>query len=157
MMLQIMARRAFLALGAGLILAGCTTSYADVASLPVIGAVRVHGAGNLWLQSMPPFLQRELIQQLGARYAPGAGGGATLTVQLTDIGFPTPSSAGFGGVDTMDGRITLTAASGRVLKSFPLFSSTASIDAAADATGPTPRRYDWLASSYAHWVLSKLA
>ncbi|GLS22202.1 hypothetical protein GCM10007874_52190 [Labrys miyagiensis] len=157
MTLEIIGRRAFLTLCASLALGSCATSYAGVASLPVIRAVHVIGGGNLWLQTMPPFVQRSLIQQLGPRYQPGARGGATLTVQLTDISFPTASNAGFGSVDTLDGRITLASASGAVLQSFPLFSSTASIDAAAEVTGPTPRRYDWLASSYAHWVLTKLA
>ena len=154
------ARRAFLAFGASLVLAGCATSYADVASLPVIKAVHVSGGGNLWLQTMPPFVQRNLIQQLGPRYQPGARGGATLTVQLTDISFPTDSDAGvisWDSVDTLDGRITLTSSSGAVLRSFPLFSSTTSVDAGAEVAMPTPRRYNWLASSYAHWVLSKLA
>jgi hypothetical protein len=155
MTLKIIGRRTFLTLGASLVLAGCATAYADVASIPVIRAVHVSGGGNLWLQTMPPFLQRSLIQQLGSRYQPGAKGGATLSVVLTDIGLPTASTT-FDSVDTLDGRITLLSPSGGVVKSFPLFSSTASVDAAASATGPTPRRYDWLASSYAHWVLSKL-
>jgi hypothetical protein len=148
-------RRAFVAVAAGLMLAGCATSYADVASIPVIKTVRVSGSGNLWLQTMPSYLQRSIIQQLGSRYQPGTGGGATLSVVLTDISFPTASTT-FDSVDTLDGRITLASPSGGVVKSFPLFSSTASVDAAAAATGPTPRRYDWLASSYAHWLLGKL-
>jgi hypothetical protein len=153
---EIIGRRAFLTLGASMVLAGCATSYADVAGIPAIRAVHVSGGGNLWLETMPAYLQRNLIQQLGPSYRPGARGGATLTVQLTDISFPTASTGGFGSVDTLDGRITLASAAGGVLRSFPLFASTASVDAAAEATGPTPRRYDWLASSYAHWVLSKL-
>jgi hypothetical protein len=156
----VLGRRAFLVIGAGLALAGCATSYADVASLPVIKAVRVSGGGNLWLQTMPPFVQRNLIKQLGPRYQPGARGGATLSVQLTDIDFPTDSDAGiisFSSVDTLDGRVTLASSSGAVLKSFPLLASTSSVDAAAEVPMPTPRRYDWLASSYAHWLLSKLA
>ena len=153
-------RRAFLALGVGLVLAGCATSFADVASIPVIKAVRVSGNGNLWLRTMPPFVQRNLVQQLGSRYQPGARGGAVLTVQLTDVSFPTDSDAGIisvDSVDTIDGRITLTSSSGAVLKSFPLFSSTTSVDAGAEVPMPTTRRYNWLAESYAHWVLSKLA
>jgi hypothetical protein len=152
--LEIIGRRAFLTLGASLMLAGCATSYAENPAMPVIRSVRVSGHGNLWLETMPAYLQRSLVKQLGSRYQPGARGGATLSVALTDIGFPTTS--GFDSVDTLDGRITLASASGSVLRSFPLFTSTASVDAAAEVTGPTPRRYDWLASSYAHWVLSKL-
>jgi hypothetical protein len=151
-------RRAFLVFGAGLMLAGCAT--VNVANLPVIKAVRVSGGGNLWLQTMPPFVQRNLVKQLGSHYQPGARGGATLTVQLTDIDFPTDSDAGiisFDSVDTLDGRVTLVSSSGAVLKSFPLLASTSSVDAAAEVPMPTPRRYDWLASSYAHWLLSKLA
>jgi hypothetical protein len=153
-------RRAVLALGASLMLTGCATSYADVSALPVIKAVRVSGSGNLWLQTMPPYLQRSLVKQLGPRYQPGARGGATLVVQLTDISFPSSSDSGiisFDSVDTMDGKVTLLSPSGSVMKSFPLFSSTASVDAAVEIPMPTPRRYDWLASSYAHWLLGKLA
>ncbi len=153
-------RRAFLAGAAGVILSGCATSYADVASLPVIKAVRVSGSGNLWLQTMPPYLQRNLVKQLGPRYQPGAAGGSTLAVQLTDISFPSDSDGGiisFDSVDTLDGKVTLLSPSGGVVKSFPLFASTASVDAAVEVAMPTPRRYDWLASSYAHWLLNKLA
>lgn len=156
----IMGRRAFLALGASLVLAGCATSYADNPAIPVIRSVRVSGHGNLWLETMPAYLQRSLVKQLGSRYQPGARGGATLSVVLTDIGFPTDSDGGiisFDSVDTLDGRITLASASGGVLKSFPLLATSTSVDAAAEVPGPTPRRYDWLASSYAHWLLGKLA
>jgi hypothetical protein len=154
--LEINGRRAFLRLGMSFMLVGCSTSYAENPAMPVIRNIRVSGHGNLWLETMPTYLQRSLVQQLGSRYQPGARGSATLSVVLTDIGFPTASTGGFGSVDTLDGRITLESASGGVLMTFPLFSSTASIDAAASVTGPTPRRYDWLASSYAHWLLSKL-
>ncbi|CAM5764358.1 hypothetical protein LMIY3S_01120 [Labrys miyagiensis] len=156
----VIGRRAFLAFGASLMLAGCATAYVDVSRLPVIKAVRVSGGGNLWLETMPAYVQRNLIRQLGSRYQPGAKGGATLVVQLTDISFPTDSDGGlvsFDSVDTLDGRITLLSASGGALKSFPLFASTASVDAMPEVPMPTSRRYDWLASSYAHWVLSKLA
>jgi hypothetical protein len=148
-------RRAFMAVAAALMLTGCATSYADVASIPIIKTVHVSGSGNLWLQTMPSYLQRSLIAQLGSRYQPGAGSGATLSVVLTDISFPTASIM-FDSVDTLNGRITLQSPSGGIVKRFPLFSSTASIDAAAAVTGPTPRRYDWLASSYAHWLLGKM-
>ncbi len=153
-------RRTFLLVTAGVMLAGCATSYADVAALPVIKAVRVSGSGNLWLRTMPAYLQRNLVKQLGPRYQPGAKGGATLVVQLTDIGFPSDSDGGLisvDSVDTLDGRVTLLSSSGATLKSFPLFSSTSSVDAAVEIPEPTPRRYDWLASSYAHWLLGKLA
>jgi hypothetical protein len=152
----IIGRRALFLLGASLMLPGCVSAYAENSAIPVIRSIRVSGNGNLWLQTMPAYLQRSLARQLGSRYQPGARDGATLSVVLTDIGFPTGSDAGFGGVDTLDGRITLVSASNGVLRSFPLFASTASIDSAAEVTGPTPRRYDWLASSYAHWVASKL-
>ena len=147
-------RRAFMAVAAALMLTGCATSYAEDMAMPVIRSVRVSGHGNLWLQTMPSYLQRSIIKQLGSRYQPGARGGTTLSVDLTDIGFPTP--AGIDGSDTLNGRITLVSASGGVLRSFPLFTSTAPIDSAAEVTGPTPRRYDWLASTYAHWLVGKL-
>jgi hypothetical protein len=153
-------RRALLLGAFSLMLAGCALSSADLAALPVIKAVRVSGGGNLWLQTMPPYLRRSLIKQLGPRYQPGASGGYTLAVQLTDIGFPTDSDAGIisvDSVDTLNGQISLLSPSGGVAKTFPLFSSTSSVDAGAEVPGPTPRRYDWLASSYAHWVLNKLA
>ncbi len=143
-----------MAVAAGLMLTGCATSYAENLAMPVIRSVRVSGHGNLWLQTMPSYLQRSIIQQLGSHYQAGARGGATLSVDLTDIGFPTP--AGIDGSDTLNGRITLLSSSGGVLRSFPLFASTGPIDSAAEVTGPTPRRYDWLASSYAHWLLGKL-
>lgn len=153
-------RRSFLAMGAGLLLTGCATSYADNPAIPVIRRVQVSGSGNLWLQRMPPFLQRNLVRQLGSRYQPGAKSGATLSVALTDISFPVDSDGGlisFDSVDTLDGRVTLLSSSGGVIKSFPLFATTSSVDAAPEVPDPTPRRYDWLASSYAHWLLSKLA
>ncbi|MGO4336607.1 hypothetical protein AB4037_17020 [Labrys sp. KB_33_2] len=151
-------RRGFLTIGAGLLLTSCATSYGDNPAIPVIRRVQVSGSGNLWLQRMPPYLQRNLVRQLGSRYQPGAKGGATLSVVLTDISFPVDSDGGlvsFDSVDTLDGRITLSS-SGSVIKSFPLFATTTSVDAAAEVPDPTPRRYDWLASSYAHWLLSKL-
>jgi hypothetical protein len=150
-------RRAFLVFGASLMLPGCVSAYADNSAIPIVRSIQVSGTGNLWLETMPAYLQRSLVRQLGSRYQPGAREGATLSIVLTDIGFPTGSDAGFGGVDTLNGRITLVSASNGVLRSFPLFASTASIDSAAEVPGPTPRRYDWLASSYAHWVASKLA
>lgn len=153
-------RRAFLAIAAGLALTGCATSYADNPAIPVISRVQVSGRGNIWLERMPVFVQRNLVNKLGSRYQPGARGGATLTVALTDISFPVDSDGGlisFDSVDTLDGRVTLLSSSGRVIKSFPLFATTSSVDAAAEVPDPTPRRYDWLASSYAHWLLSKLA
>jgi hypothetical protein len=154
MTLEIIGRRAFLTLGASWVLAGCATSYAETSAMPVIRSVRVSGHGNLWLETMPAYLQRSLVEQLGSPYQPSARNGATLSVVLTNIGFPT--AFGYDSVDTLDGRITLVSAAGGVLRSFPLFTSTGSVDAATEVSGPTPRRYDWLASSYAHWLAGKL-
>ncbi|WP_448953092.1 hypothetical protein [Labrys neptuniae] len=153
-------RRAFLAIGAGALLTGCATAYGDNPAIPVIRRVEVSGHGNLWLERMPAYVQRNLVQQLGSRYQPGAKGGATLEVALTSIDFPVDSDAGLislDSTDSLDGRVRLVSSAGRVLKSFPMFASTTSVDAASEIPDPTPRRYDWLASSYAHWLLGKLA
>jgi len=152
-------RRAFLALGAGFALTGCATSI-DNASIPVIRSVRVSGTINLWVRNICPYVQQHLIEDLGPRYQPGARGGASLVVELTGIDMPSDSDGGgisMDSTDVLEGRISLLSAGGGAIKSFPLLASTASIDAASEIQEPTPRRYDWLASTYAHWVIEKLA
>jgi hypothetical protein len=77
--LDFFGRRAFLTLGVGLMLPGCVSAYAENPAQPVIRSVRVSGNGNLWLKTMPTYLQRSLVEQLGSRYQPGARAGATLS------------------------------------------------------------------------------
>jgi hypothetical protein len=150
-------RRAFFSLGAMFALTGCATAFTDNPAIPIIRSVHVSGHQNLWVVNVGPYVERNLVRLLGNRYQPGAKGGATLQVELTGISFPTSDDA-FGGdsVDALEGRVTLVSASGGVLKSFPLLASTASVDAEAEIPEPTPRRYDWMASTFAYWTLSKL-
>ncbi|MDQ0392154.1 hypothetical protein [Labrys monachus] len=154
-------RRALLALGAGLALSGCATSLAGNAALPVIRSVRVTGHANSYIERITPYVQRNLVQQLGSRYQPGAAGGATLVVELTGIELETASGDSFGpfssdASDVLDSRITLLSPSGAAVKSFPLLTSTFAVDASDQIPDPTPRRFNSLARTFSYWVVSKL-
>jgi len=155
-------RRALLALGAGLALTGCATSYANNTAVPVIRGVRVSGHANLFVELIAPYVQRNIVGLLGSRYQPGAGGGATLMVELTGIELETAMGSGpgpfsSGATDSLEARISLLAPSGAVLKSFPLLASTFAVDASDQIPGPTKRRLNSLAYTFSYWVISKLA
>ena len=156
-------RRALLVLGASLALAGCATSMAGSGpAVPVIRSVRITGHANVYVDRITPYVQNGIVQQLGARYQPGAPEGATLVVNLTGIDLPTVSSDSFGpfgssSSDVLDSKITVLSASGGVIKSFPLLTSTFSVDADDRIPFPTPRRFNSLARTFAYWVVSKLS
>ena len=154
-------RRALLVLGASLALGGCATSMAAGPAVPVVRSVRVTGDQNVYIERIAPYVQRAIVEQLGPRYQPGAGGGATLVVELTGIELPTASADSFGpfgsdSSDDLDSRVTVLSPSGAVIKNFPLLVSTFSVDADDRIPFPTPRRFNSLAHTYSYWAVSKL-
>jgi hypothetical protein len=86
--------------------------------------------------------------------------GATLVVDLTDIELPTSSDSfgpfGSDSSDVLDSRVTVLSPSGAVIKSFPLLTSTFSVDASDQIPFPTPRRYNALAYTYSYWLARKI-
>ena len=161
---RVVTRRAVFALAAGACV--CVAGTAQAAGLPV-RAIRVSGTANRDLARLAPMVQQALARQLGARYAPGVRGGATLIVELTDLDLPVRTGGGGGGrgrfhrsgdgsVDVLEGRIALVGAKGVALQEFPLLAQTGSTDASDIHPFPTDARLASLAYTYSYWVVSKL-
>jgi len=100
-----------------------------------------------------------LIRQLGPRYEPGARGGATLTVDLTQVHFPVDTDAGFfstsGDMDYLSGNVRVVAGR-RAIAAFPLEAHSASVDASDEYQEPTPARLGGISYAFAHAVVGRL-
>jgi len=152
-------RRVVLAMAASL-LAGASSS--ALAQGFVIRAIHVTGEANRDLARLAPMVAQQLARQLGGRYAPGARGGATLSVELTGLDLPVNTGGDHffrhfgGGVDVLEGQVALIGPRGAAIKAFPLLASTSSTDASDIYMEPTESRLGALAYTYSYWLVGKL-
>lgn len=147
------------------------TSAASAQSLPV-RAIQVAGNGDPIMRELAGHVAAELSRQLGTRYVPGARGGATLIVRLTDYDLPYSDGGGgfddgpfgrrrfFGGggptIDLLEGTVTLLDGRRRTISSFPLTATTTAVGASVMHMRPPVYRLRGLAGVYAMWVVRKL-
>ena len=162
-----LARRAVFALAAGVVIGA--SGLASAAGLP-IRAIRVSGTADRDLARIAPMVARELAHQLGQRYAPGAKGGAVLTVELDTLDLAVSTGGGGGGggggrhrwqrgganLDVLEGQIAVIGAKGAALQQFPLMAQTTAIDSSDWHADATDNRLGSLAYTYSYWIISKL-
>ena len=157
-----MNRRSVIGMGAAAILL-CVTGPVQAQAV-VIRAIKVTGRANRDLARIAPMVAHELGRQLGARYAPGARGGATLVVNLTDVSLPIDTGgsdrffrhSGGGNSDSLEGEIALIGPRGAAIQQFPLLASRPSTDASDRYFEPSEARLSILAYTYSYWLISKL-
>jgi hypothetical protein len=130
-----------------------------------IRVIRVTGERAVTLQNLAPLVAEQLASILGPRYAPGARGGATLLVQLTQVllddgdGGTGSLRLPFGhdtGTDQLEGQVMLVGPRREAFATFPLLVNSGAIYRSSLRMFPDPRRLNALARAFAWWTVSKL-
>ena len=162
-------RRAFLKTAFGAVasaVAGGAALAAPAVPGLAIGAVRVTIARQTrTLAVIAPMVAERIADNLGPRLVPGARGGATLFVELTQVlidngdGGTGSLQLPFGqdsGVDQLQGHVVLIGPHREALVEFPMLANSGATFRSSLRMFPDPRRLENLARAFAWWTVGKL-
>lgn len=125
-------------------------------------SIHVTGTRTRQIAALAVLVQGQLQRQLGARYVPGARGGASLDVVLTDAVLPVGGGRTIRDVgegpdnDQLEGRVAVTGPGGRPITSFPLLSSSLAINNSEYYQFEDSQRLQSVARAFAYYTIQKL-